>query len=158
MIEIIFTKAQAQNERVQRFMQEMRRKRKIYIRLPGESKSGICPFCAQYIFMTHDLSGRVVPLPVVGTHDFCVCSDILLAIFKLGTGEDAKGFSDPAYRYKMRAAKAGKVKRFEWLSYQSRKVQREILGVKKAGFLKRLPASRLYDKTTGWVKPNTELE
>lgn len=157
MITIIFTKAQARLPRIQLLIQELRNPKKTYIRVPGESRSGICAFCSQFIFMEHDNSGRVVPLPVVGTHQNCVCQDLVVPIFKLGTRESIGQQSNHEYIYKTRRAKKGLVKRFEWLDYQSIKTKEKILGVQKSKYLKELPIERVYDARTKQLRTNDSI-
>lgn len=53
-----------------------------FIREPGISATGPCIRCAQYFYMTHDGSGRVVPKIPVHVHG-CVCRDTPLAVYEL---------------------------------------------------------------------------
>jgi len=159
-ISVFLETSKLSNIKVQRILDELEDPGKVLIRVPGESRSGICPFCAQYVYMAHDGSGRIVPLPVVGTHDWCVCQDIPETIFRLGTKQSLSDtFLIPEqYRFKIRQAKTGKVDRFEWLKYQTKRTLTRILGAQKVGFLKDLPVEKLYNARTQQPKKNVALQ
>lgn len=129
---------------------------KKYIRVPGESKTGPCPFCAQFFFMEHDGTGKIVPLPRTGTHKLCVCSDVpvnLINLLSKAGLESLIGFDNS---FKLRSVKKS-AKRFEWLSYQSKGVKESILGAVKAGFLPSVKLDDLY-KNDGRIKTNKQIK
>jgi hypothetical protein len=155
MIKLILSRVKISNVRFQKFIEDIANPDKTYIRVLGTSRSGPCEYCAQWAFMEHDKSGEVVPLPVVGTHARCVCNDVPKPVFEIGTKETLEetfGFPQDT-RFKIRDAKKGRVARFDWLKYQTRKTQKKILGSARAGYLKTVPIEELYDDVTKHVKP-----
>lgn len=131
MIKMIIPQARLNNPKVLALLRDLEEQASMFVRVPGESSSGICAFCAQFVLMTHDGSGADVPLPVSGTHPNCVCTDIPAPIFRFGTRATLATLADPKFRYKTRAAKKGETGQFEWLAYQSKTTQKRILGVNR---------------------------
>lgn len=159
-ISLLVEKERLANVSVQKLIDELTSDIREFVRVPGMSKSGICPFCAQFVYMVHDGTGSKVPLPVVGTHDHCVCQDIPLPVFKVGTKATlTETFDIPTnYKFPIRKAKSGNVKRFEWLEYQSKRTLAHIIGVTRAGFLDDIPLQRLYDARTKHLRSVKETE
>jgi hypothetical protein len=157
-ISIFVSKSKLSNLTVSKLLDDLTSDNPEFVRVPGVSKSGICDYCSQFIYMVHDGSGSEVPLPVTGTHFSCVCQDTPLAIFKLGTKASlADTFEIPTdYKYPIRRAKAGKVERFEWLKKQNKKTLRHILGVTRAGYLSEMSLEDFYD-ADGKLIPLKEL-
>lgn len=91
-----------------------------YQRLPGTSRSGPCPVCAQYFGVVHDGSGRTVPK--IKLHRNCVCRDVIhLLVNELGeTPIEPK-------------------KRFEWLETVPKAVQVAILGKVRSAVMRQAP-------------------
>lgn len=61
-----------------------------WIRLPGTSAHGPCRICSPYFGMTHDKSGKTVPL--IQLHPNGVCRDVPVELAGLVTGEKIKRF------------------------------------------------------------------
>jgi hypothetical protein len=101
-----------------------------FIRIEGTSATGPCPQCAQFFFMEHDGSGRVVPL--VPLHENCVCQDIPVQI----ASETVGGISEP-------------LQRGEWLEKVATPEKKaQILGKGKAALVesKAVPIDKLFSR------------
>jgi len=164
-ISLIVNRQHLSNPRVQKLLNDLDDPNMEYVRVPGTSKSGICSFCAQFVFMRHDGSGDEVPLPVSGTHLRCVCSDIPVPVFDIGTKAslaDAYNMPEEAgiggYVFKIRAARKGATGRFDWLKYQKKSTLARIMGTTRAGYLNELPIEDTYNKQTMRPRKLTSLQ
>lgn len=149
---MVLAREKMSNTRVQSLLEGLLDPEKTYIRVPGESRTGTCPICAQYLFMEHDRSGDRVPLPVIGTHVRCVCNDIPQPLFNVATKKTLHDvFGVPSeirgsrIHIPIRRAKKGDIDRLGWMELQSKRTLTRIIGVAKAGYLKELPVEKLYN-------------